>query len=261
MNEWVRRHGLGVVLVVGLALVAVYFANHDPAALTAGVVLLVVAAGSGELRSLAAGIFRLEWWEKTRQQLTTELASQSGTGTSAEVTVTPQRPDPNAIADALGKDPPRSTGELARRIAAVVGTMSTPVVFPGGSAQAAGNITVALTARIDTDGAVVSFEIETPGVTFALAPDVLHPIASTNIHLVAVARWLADRSTDTRVVLEVLGQTDAALLHLTISNIHYNVAPTVLSGTQVSLRVEWAGKNARQVAPHVTNAVVLSRSI
>ena len=257
MNDWVRRHGLGVALVVGLVLVAAYVANRDPAALTAGILLLVVAAASGELRSLSAGIFRLEW-EKTRQ-LTSELMSQLGSDTGAGIIVTPHMPNPAAVTDALGKDPPRSPEELARRIAAAVGTTSAPVIFPGVSAQSAGNIVVAFTEGIDTDGAVVSFEIETPGVTYALAPDVLLPVVSTNTRVGAVPRWLTERATDTRVVFEVFGHTEA--LVLTIHNIHYDVAPTVFSGTPVSLRVEWVGKNARQVAPSVTNAVVRSRGV
>ena len=144
---------------------------------------------------------------------------------------------------------------------AVVETTSAPGVIAGASAQSAGNITVAFVQQIDKAGAVVSLEIETPGVTFALDPDVLHPIAASNVHGGADVRWRQDRTTETQVVLEMLGHGDTSLPYLTISNIHYNVAPSVLAGTPVSLKVEWSDTNARHVVPYVTNAIVRAREV
>jgi len=107
-------------------------------------------------------------------------------------------------------------------------------IFPGENNQAVANLTATeRTAGFLSVGTTVTFTISTAGVTFSNAPT----ISATNGLVFGSVTLSADRKSASATVTTASGAPST----LTLSNIRYDVASTVPSGTSVSVTLALSG--------------------
>jgi TIR domain len=136
---------------------------------------------------------------------------------------------------------------------AIATATSAPDVLRGAEALG-GAISVAYLLPPGPDADLVALDVETPGVTITVDGN-KRPQASGNAGVARVA-WLDERWSPTHLELRLSGRDGPALPSITISNIHYHVAPTAPTGVPVVLKVECRDRYGRPFVSYVTNAIV-----